>query len=148
MHDDLLFNAQLNTGFTGLLCLGEMTWPNRIALRDYKKVTMCFSMEWTQNSYSFWLLTYKANTTFKGNQIVVKEITRALTLTPSWHNTSNLKIFSSLSTPNSGSNPMAQPPSVHGLLNASVITSVHTSPGNPSKWAVPQPLLKLALNHN
>jgi hypothetical protein len=39
-HDDLLFNAQLNTGFTELLRLGELTWPNKIALRDYRKVTM------------------------------------------------------------------------------------------------------------
>ena len=31
-HDDLLFHAQLNTGFTGLLHLGELTWPNQISL--------------------------------------------------------------------------------------------------------------------
>lgn len=35
-HDDLLFNVQLNTGFTGLFHLGEMTWPNKISLCDYK----------------------------------------------------------------------------------------------------------------
>jgi hypothetical protein len=29
---DLLFHAQLNTGFTGLLRLGELTWPNQIGL--------------------------------------------------------------------------------------------------------------------
>ena len=33
-HDDLLFNAQLNTGFTALLRLGELTWPNKIALQN------------------------------------------------------------------------------------------------------------------
>ena len=74
IHDDLLFNAQLNTGFTGLLRLGEMTWPDRIALRNYKKVTMRFSMEWTTDSYSFWLPTHKTDTTFEGNRIVVKKI--------------------------------------------------------------------------
>ena len=74
IHDDLLFNAQLNTGFTGLLCLGEMTWPDRITLRNYKKVTMWFSMEWTADSYSFWLPTHKTDTTFEGNRIVVKKI--------------------------------------------------------------------------
>ena len=77
IHDDLLFNAQLNTGFTGLLHLGEMTWPNRVTLRDYKKVTMRFSMEWTADSYSFWLPTHKTDTTFEGNWIVVKKITGA-----------------------------------------------------------------------
>ena len=44
-HDDLLFDAQLNTGITGLLCLGKMTWPNKVTLHDFKKVTMCFSLE-------------------------------------------------------------------------------------------------------
>jgi hypothetical protein len=52
-HDDLLFNAQLNTGFTALLRLGEITWPNKISLRDYKKVTMCFSLDLTPTQYSF-----------------------------------------------------------------------------------------------
>ena len=75
IHDNLLFNAQLNTGFTGPLHLGEMTWPDHVALRDYKKVTMQFSMEWTTDSYSFWLPTHKTDTTFKGNWIVVKKIT-------------------------------------------------------------------------
>jgi hypothetical protein len=51
-HDDLLFQAQLNTGFTGLLRLSEITWPNKVILRDYKKVTMCFSLEWAPTQYS------------------------------------------------------------------------------------------------
>jgi hypothetical protein len=77
VHDDLLFKAQLNTGFTGLLHLGEMAWPDIISLRDYKKITMCFSMEWTSDTYSFWLPTHKADTTFEGNRIVVKRIASA-----------------------------------------------------------------------
>jgi hypothetical protein len=77
LHDDLLFNAQLNTAFTGLLRLGEMTWPDRVSLRDYKKVTMRYSMQWTTNTYSFWLPTHKADTTFEGNRIVIKKITGA-----------------------------------------------------------------------
>jgi hypothetical protein len=77
VHDNLLFNAQLNTAFTGLLRLGEMTWPDTISLRDYKKISMRFSMEWTVNTYSFWLPTHKADTTFEGNRIVVKKITGA-----------------------------------------------------------------------
>ena len=44
-HDDLLFHARLNTGFTGLLCLGELTWPNQIGLRDYRKVTLRSSLK-------------------------------------------------------------------------------------------------------
>ena len=76
-HDDLLFNAQLNTGFTGLLRLGEITWPNKISLRDYKKVTMRFSLDLTPTQYSFWLPTHKADTVFEGNKIVVCKISGA-----------------------------------------------------------------------
>jgi sorbitol-specific phosphotransferase system component IIA len=38
-HDDLLFDAQVNTGFTGLFHLSNMTWPDKIALHNYKKIT-------------------------------------------------------------------------------------------------------------
>jgi hypothetical protein len=77
LHDDLLFHAQLNTGFTGLLRLGELTWPDTIHLRDYKKVSMRFSLKINSYTYSFWLPANKADTTFEGNHIVVKEITGA-----------------------------------------------------------------------
>ena len=74
LHNDLLFNALLNTGFAGLLQLGELAWPDKVALRDYKKVSMCYSIEWAPNTYSFWLPTHKADTTFEGNRIVIKKI--------------------------------------------------------------------------
>jgi hypothetical protein len=76
-HDDLLFDAQLNTGFTALLRLGELTWPNKIALRDYRKVTLRSSLECCVREYSFWLPTHKADTTFEGNRIVVRRISNA-----------------------------------------------------------------------
>jgi len=76
-HDDLLFDAQINTGFTGLLRLGEMTWPDKVALRNYKKVTMRFSLQWLFHAYSCWLPTHKADTTFEGNRVVVKRISGA-----------------------------------------------------------------------
>jgi len=65
-HDDHLFDAQLNTGFTGLLHLGELTWPDTLALRNYKKVTMRLSFQQSAQEYSFWLPTHKADTTFEG----------------------------------------------------------------------------------
>jgi hypothetical protein len=76
-HDDLLFHAQLNTGFTGLLRLGELTWPNQIALRDYRKVTLRSSLKLHAREYSFWLPTHKADTTFEGNRIVIRKISNA-----------------------------------------------------------------------
>ena len=77
LHDDLLFNTLLNTSFTGLLHLGELTWPHKITLRDYKKLTMRHSLQWTKTPYSFWLPTHKADTAFEGNHIVIKKITGA-----------------------------------------------------------------------
>jgi len=77
LHDDLLFNAQLNTGFPGLLRLGEMTSPDNVALRDYKKITLRFSLEWLVNAYAFWLPTHKADVTFEGNRIIIKQIAGA-----------------------------------------------------------------------
>jgi len=76
-HDDFLFDTLLNTGFTGLLHLGELTWPDDLSLRDYKKVMMCFSLEWVLHAYSFWLPAHKSDTTFEGNWIVVKKISGA-----------------------------------------------------------------------
>ena len=64
-------------GFTGLLHLGEMTWPDHVSFWDYKKVIMHFSMKWTLATYSFWLLTHKPDTTFEGNWIVIKKMTGA-----------------------------------------------------------------------
>jgi hypothetical protein len=77
IHDDLLFHAQLNTGFTGLLRLGELTWPDKVALRNYKKVTLHLSFHQSPQEYSFWLPTHKADTTFEGNRIVVRRISGA-----------------------------------------------------------------------
>jgi len=76
-HDDLLFYAQLNTGFTRLLCLGELTWPNQISLCDYRKVTLRSSLELHVREYLFWLPTHKADTTFEGNRIVIQKISNA-----------------------------------------------------------------------
>jgi hypothetical protein len=76
-HDDLLFTAQLNTGFTALLRLGELTSPNKFVLRDYRKITMRSTLELHMQEYSFWLPTHKADTIFEGNRIVIHRISNA-----------------------------------------------------------------------
>lgn len=70
-HDDILFDAQLNSGFTGLLHLGELTWPDKLVLRNFKKVTMRSSFHQSTQEYSFWLPTHKTDTTFEGNKIII-----------------------------------------------------------------------------
>jgi hypothetical protein len=39
-HDDMLFLSMLNTGFAGLLRLGEMTVSDNQQLRDFRKVVL------------------------------------------------------------------------------------------------------------
>ena len=39
LHDDLLFVAQLLTGFFALLRLGELTVPDDVYLRNPSKIT-------------------------------------------------------------------------------------------------------------
>jgi hypothetical protein len=77
-HDDLLFKAQLITGFTGLLHLGDLMFPDNMASRNNRKLTLCMSLEWMANAFAFWLPTHKSNTTFEGNRIIVKNIIGAL----------------------------------------------------------------------
>lgn len=75
--DDLLFDSQINTGFSGLLRLGEMVSPDKLALRDWKKVTMRHTLEWLPMAYSFWLPRHKGDMVFEGNRIVCRRITGA-----------------------------------------------------------------------
>ena len=53
--DDILFDAQINTGFCGLLHLGEMVCPDRREVRDWKKIMMWHMLESLPFAYAFWL---------------------------------------------------------------------------------------------
>ena len=66
-HDDMLFLCMINTGFTGLLRLGEMTVSDTLHLRDSRKVVSHSSLSWVDNGYEFLLPAHKADTTFEGN---------------------------------------------------------------------------------
>ena len=55
-HDDMLFLSMLNTGFLGLLHLGEMTISNNPYLRDFP---------------------YKTYTAFEGNHVHIAKIVNA-----------------------------------------------------------------------
>ena len=68
--DDLLFEVQLSTGFTGLLQLGELVENNKPTLRDWKRITMRHLLEWLPNTYAFLLPCHKDNLVFEGNHVV------------------------------------------------------------------------------
>jgi hypothetical protein len=76
-HDDMLFHCMINTGFTGLLRLGEMAVSDNPCLRDSRKVVSRSSLSWVENEYEFLLPAHKADTTFEGNRVHIARIINA-----------------------------------------------------------------------
>ena len=72
--DILLFDAQLHSGFCGLLRLGELVLPDNQNMRDWKKVTMHHTLEWLPHAYAFWLPHHKSDSYFEGNHILCRQI--------------------------------------------------------------------------
>jgi len=72
-YNDILFLAQLLTGFSALFRLGEMTYPNDPELRDLRKVTKRSSVQTDDSSYKFFLPGHKADRFFEGNTIIVRK---------------------------------------------------------------------------
>jgi hypothetical protein len=72
-HDDILFVTQLLTGTECLMRLGELTWPDKVALRDYRKVSMRHTVSLHTDALSFWLPSHKADQFFEGNRLIVRE---------------------------------------------------------------------------
>jgi hypothetical protein len=71
LHDDKLFIALILTRFHGLMCLGELTWPNNPHLHNWNKVSLRKTVKWPCSSYKFFLLGHKADKFFEGNQILI-----------------------------------------------------------------------------
>ena len=72
-HDDVLFVTQLLTGTECLMRLGELTWPDKVALRDYRKVSMRHTVSFHTDALSFWLPGHKADQFFEGNRLIVRK---------------------------------------------------------------------------
>ena len=72
-HDDLLFFTILLVGFHALMRLGELVWPDKKALQDYRKVTKRSSVELLAEGFSFFLPGHKADRFFEGNRIVLQK---------------------------------------------------------------------------
>jgi hypothetical protein len=71
-HDDLLFFTILTVGFHALMRLGELVWPDKKSLQDYRKVTKRHSVELLPEGFSFFLPGHKADQFFEGNLIIVQ----------------------------------------------------------------------------
>jgi hypothetical protein len=70
-HDDLLFLTLLITGFYGLLRLGELTFPDDLSIRDWRKITRRSSLIVRPHQYSFMTPASKADRFFEGNKVVI-----------------------------------------------------------------------------
>ncbi|EIW73793.1 hypothetical protein CONPUDRAFT_30174, partial [Coniophora puteana RWD-64-598 SS2] len=72
--DDALFIAQLLVGFYALMRSGELVMPDRKELRDHNKLSLRRSVVLTPSTLSFTLPRHKADTSFEGDQILVKSV--------------------------------------------------------------------------
>jgi hypothetical protein len=72
-HDDLLFAAIMLTGFHALMRLGELVFPDKRELRNYRKISLRHSVSTLPHQYSFFLPSHKADRFFEGNIIIVQK---------------------------------------------------------------------------
>ena len=72
-HNNILFITQLLTGFDCLLRPGELTWPDKLDLHDYRKVSMRHSVDLHTGSLSFWLPRHKVDQYFEGNHLIIQK---------------------------------------------------------------------------
>ena len=73
-HDNLLFSALILTGFHGLMRLGELVFPDKKALRNYRKISLHHSVSVQRTQYSFFLPSHKADHFFEGNTILIQKL--------------------------------------------------------------------------
>ncbi|EIN05648.1 hypothetical protein PUNSTDRAFT_30536, partial [Punctularia strigosozonata HHB-11173 SS5] len=71
-HDNKLFLAILFTAFNGLLRIGELVWPDRQYLQDWRKVIMRHSVMTYTRGYEFLLPAHKADRFFEGNKVMIE----------------------------------------------------------------------------
>ena len=73
-HDDLLFAALILTGFHGLMRLGELVFPDKKKLRNYRKISLRHSVSILPEQYSFFLPSHKGDRFFEGNTIIIQKL--------------------------------------------------------------------------
>lgn len=70
-HDNLLFRALLLAGVLALHRLGELTWPDTVDMRSWRKVIKRSSAVLTATSFGYVLPGSKADHIFEGSQILI-----------------------------------------------------------------------------
>ena len=72
-YDDRLFIVLLLTGFHALLHLGELVWPDKVVLQDYRKVILCNSVQLLPQGFAFSLPGHKADCFFEGSHVILQQ---------------------------------------------------------------------------
>ena len=70
-HDNFLFLTMLFTGFTALLCLGEMTISNSPMKHSSKKIPACHTLSLLPAQFSFHLPFHEADCFYQGIKSIV-----------------------------------------------------------------------------
>ena len=73
-HDDLLFCSLLLSGFYGLMRLGELVFPDKKILRNYRKISLRHTVSVLPHQYSFFLPSHKGDRVFEGNVILIQQL--------------------------------------------------------------------------
>ncbi|KIJ24644.1 hypothetical protein M422DRAFT_194441 [Sphaerobolus stellatus SS14] len=73
-YDDRLFAAMLLTGFFGLLRLGELTVPDNLRKRSFKKVIMRHTLSTETARFTFILPYHKADRFYAGNTVIIEAL--------------------------------------------------------------------------
>jgi hypothetical protein len=61
------------TGFHALLRLGELVFPDKKNLRNYRKIALRHSVALLPSQYSFFLPSHKADPFFEGNTVLIQK---------------------------------------------------------------------------
>lgn len=72
--DDLLFVALVTSGFFGLHRLGELTQPDNLSIRDWRRNIRRTSLLLFEDRYEYMLPTSKADRQFHGNVVVIQKL--------------------------------------------------------------------------
>ena len=118
-HNDMLFLSMINTGFPGLLRLGEMAVSDNPHLRNFRKVVLRSSLVWVGVDFEFLLPAHKSTLHLKAIRFISLVLLALLIPNPSWRTTFVPVTGYSLFTPSFGFAQTVSHPLARGSFVAS-----------------------------
>jgi hypothetical protein len=130
-YDNTLFLAILLTSFHGLMCLGELTWPDTKHLQDYRKVILHNTLKSFLNLINSFYPVIKLTVFFKTTLFLFNLQNKTMILTPLLLHILLHRIASFLFVLNSGLKRMVLSLPKHGSCNSFITIFQEVSVGNP-----------------